>query len=138
MRLSIALLLVALLIPAAASSQSLAPDSQPEVVTQGALVSTSSSRLGITAELHPNTPLNAARDSITVRQEIGARLVHSLKGGVLGTLAGAGIGAAIGAVIDRNACYTDAMIPATAILGIYGAIGGAGLGLVVGALWPVH
>jgi len=136
MRLSLTVLLVALLIPAAVSSQSLAPDSQPEAVARDALVSTSSSRLGITVEPR-NGPLMPVADTIPSCNTVGSRIANSLVGGLGGALLGAVIGAGTGAYIDGHNS-NDATVSAIPILGIYGAIAGAGLGLIVGAFWPVH
>jgi hypothetical protein len=62
---------------------------------------------------------------------------HAVIGGFFGALGGAVIGGAAGAWIDAHPTTDDAMLSATALLGIYGAIGGLALGLLIGVAWPV-
>ncbi len=57
-------------------------------------------------------------------------------GAVTGTLGGAALGGAVGAIYDAHADGGDYMIPGSVILAAYGTIVGLVTGLVVGLAWP--
>jgi hypothetical protein len=128
-------IVVALFVAVGVAAQSPAPDlAKPHIAS---LVSLNANRVGITAsrgELSTRTMSNRA-DSSSRRSKVGTRVAHSFLGGGLGLLAGAGVGALVGAIIDRRPA-DDAMVPASAIMAMYGAIGGFFAGVVIGALWP--
>ncbi len=57
-------------------------------------------------------------------------------GAITGTLGGAALGAAAGAIYDAHADGGDYMIPASVILAAYGTVIGLVVGTVVGLAWP--
>jgi hypothetical protein len=118
-----------------AAGQAVASDlAKPD---SASLVSLKANRVGITAsrgELSTRT-MSARAESSSRHSKVGTRVAHSFLGGGLGLLGGAGVGALVGAIIDRRPA-DDAMIPASAILAMYGSIAGFFAGVVIGALWP--
>ena len=56
-------------------------------------------------------------------------------GAVTGTLGGAALGGAVGAIYDAHA-DGDYMIPGSVILAAYGTVIGLVVGSVVGLAWP--
>jgi hypothetical protein len=78
----------------------------------------------------------APPDSAKSGAHVGAHIMHALVGGVLCSLSGLAIGAAVGGVMDAHS-NGENMFPAFMLLGAGGAIGGLAIGLLVGAVWPV-
>ncbi|MDP9280328.1 MAG: hypothetical protein M3P00_13000 [Gemmatimonadota bacterium] len=123
-------------LPLIAVAQSLTPasrltDSAPAVFAQAR-----TNRAGISSEQlksghGPIAQSNADTSHVNVR----AHFVYAFRGTLFGGLGGAAIGAGIGLLMDAHA-DSDAMIPASILLGYLGAIVGAGVGLIVGAFWP--
>ena len=122
--------------PVVGGAQSLSSTSQLIDSTPPVLALVKANRAGITGERdkHVQLPIvpSGADTSSSGR---GSRGYHALLGAVTGTLGGAALGAAGGAIYDRNA-PSDSMIPASALFAVYGAVVGLVTGLVVGLVWP--
>ena len=138
MKRSIAVLLAfSCLAPAAASSQSVGfLGMELSDSTFSVLARTNANRAGIAVPITSSS--NRATPDRTRADRVTDRIVHTLIGGFLGTVGGGGIGAAVGAYIDRRHQGGDGMIPGAIVLGVLGAIAGLATGLIVGVLWPVR
>ena len=104
--------------------------------TFSVLARTNANRAGIAVPITSSS--NRATPDRTRADRVTDRIVHTLIGGFLGTVGGGGIGAAVGAYIDRRHQGGDGMIPGAIVLGVLGAIAGLATGLIVGVLWPVR
>ena len=65
-----------------------------------------------------------------------SRAYHTFVGAVTGTIGGAALGGAVGAIYDAHAEGGDYMIPGSVILAAYGTVIGLVVGSVVGLAWP--
>jgi hypothetical protein len=114
------------------SSYAQAIDSAPP-----ALVLVKANRAGISAEqddgLRRPIVQSTADPPCSCRRSRG---YHVLMGAVTGTLGGAALGAAGGAIYDAHADGGDYMIPGSVILAAYGTVIGLVVGTVVGLAWP--
>ena len=138
MKRSIAVLFAfSCLAPEVVSSQSIGVPER-ETADSGSLVLalTKANRAGIAVPVTPS--LDTVTPGRTRADRVTDRIVHTLVGGFLGTVGGGGIGAAVGAYIDRRHQGDDGMIPGAIVLGVLGAIAGLATGLIVGVLWPVR
>lgn len=115
------------------------PSSYTQVIESAppALVLVKANRAGISAEqderLRPPIVQSTADPSCSCRRSRG---YHALVGAVTGTLGGAALGGAVGAIYDAHADGGDYMIPGSVILAAYGTVIGLVVGTVVGLAWP--